>query len=360
MPAFRVIVTVGWGLVLLNGATAAESPTPAVEVSEAGYNFDIVGVAQQVEHTFFFRNNTSEILHPSRVAVTKPLVFDAVSPRVDPGDEGFVRVHLGTPRPLGPFEGEVEVSFRNSGVSNLVFEVTGYVRPYIEVAPIPAFFVSVQRGKTNEASLQLINHEPTPLQILAIEHTSSRFTTRLLANEPGQRYTLTLALRGEGHSGPLAEKIRLRTSSLRQPILTIGANTLVKERVYTFPQDVDFKSVDLTELRKKPALTNLVTQTLMVYQQGGTNFDLTAKISLPFLHVEAEPARSHDRWQITIRPDLDQMTPGSFEGMLVVQTNDPEFSWLNVPVHITVSEVSRPEPSGHASTGSAASYRPAD
>ena len=86
-----------------------------------------------------------------------------------------------------------------------------------------------------------------------------------------------------------------------------------------------FKSVDLAALKKTPDLTNLLDQTLMVYQHGGTNFELTAKISLPFLAVEAEPARTHDRWQITIRPIPDQMTPGELRRHLVLQTNDPEF-----------------------------------
>ena len=334
----RSLTLLGSGLVLLRCAGAPDGASPApVTVSESGFHFDIVGAREPVEHTFSFTNNTSEILHPSKVTVTKPLVFDAVSPRVNPGEEGFVRVHLGTPRKLGAFAGAVELSFKDPGVSNQVFEVTGNITPCIEVAPIPAFFVSVQRGQTNRASLQLINHEEMPLEILGIEHTSSRFTTDLQTSEPGKRYTLSLTLRGDGKSGHVGEKIIVRTSSLKQPIVRIAANTMIKERVYTFPQDVDFQSVDLTALKKTPGLINLAEQTLMVYQHGGANFDLTARISLPFLAVDAEPARTHDRWQITIRPVPDQMTPGEFEGNLVLQTNDPEFPWLNVPVRITVA-----------------------
>jgi hypothetical protein len=339
------MTVIGCALALLPclGA-AADSPLPPVSVAEASFHFDIIGTHQPVEHVFRFTNNTAELLHPSQVKVTKPLVFDAVSPRVNPAEEGFVRVHLGTPRRLGPFEGAVEVSFKNPGVSNLVFAVTGNITPCIEVAPLPAFFVSVQRGQTNHASVQLINHEETPMQILGIEHTSTRFKTHLATNEPGQRYTLTLTLRGDGQSGHVGERIVVRTSSRKQPVVRIAANTLIKERVNTFPPEVDFKSVDATALRQRPELVDLVTQTLMVYQHGGTNFALTAKISLPFLQVDAEPAKTRDRWQITIRPIPQEMSPGTFEGMLVIDTNDPEFSRLGVPIRIAVlEESSRPE-----------------
>jgi hypothetical protein len=318
--------------------SAQPVPLPPISVAEPGFHFDIRGITEPVDHVFWFKNNTAEILQPTKVMVTKPLVFDAISPKVNPNEEGVIRFHLGAPRKLGVFDGAVEVAFKNPGVSNLVFEVTGRITPWVEVAPIPAFFAAVQRGQTNQTSLQLINHENTPLQILGIEHTSTRFQTHLQTNEPGQRYTLFLTLRGEGKSGDLSERIFVRTSSLKQPRLLITANTRIKDRVNIFPDEVDFESVDLAALRKTPALTNLVAQTLMVYQHGGTNFEVTAKISLPFLKVDAEPAITHDRWQITIRPTPQEMTPGDFEGMLVLQTNDPEFARLDVPVRIAVRQ----------------------
>jgi hypothetical protein len=326
------------GFALLNCVRGQNRALPPVSVAESSFHFDVVGADAPVEHTFAFTNNTSELLHPNKASVTKPLIFDTISPRVNPGDEGFVRVHLGSPRKYGDFKGAVEVSFKNPGVSNITFDVSGKITPYVEISPIPAFFVAVQRGRTNEAALQLINHERAPLRILGIEHASSRFKTHLQTNEPGQRYTLWLTLPGDGKPGHLGERIIVRTSSLKRPVLAIAANTMIKERVNTFPQDVDFASVNLTALRKSPASANLLAQTLMVYQHGGTNFEVTAKVSLPFLRVDSEQGQSRDRWQFTIRPNPDEMGPGAFHGNIVLQTNDPEFSWVNVPVHIIVTE----------------------
>ncbi len=110
----------------------------------------------------------------------------------------------------------------------------------IELSPQPAFFVAGQRGRSNRAGIEIVNHEPVPLRIEKIEHPVERFTTQLETMKPGQRYRLTLALKPDGPGGRAADTILMRTSSKRMPVLKVAANTYLYERVHAFPDVVDF------------------------------------------------------------------------------------------------------------------------
>src|SRR6516165_7522004 len=148
---------------------AVENAEPQVSLLEPGYHFEIRGISEPVEHIVQFRNNTKETIEAARIKVTPPLAVPNISARVLPGELGMMRFTLGEPRPVGEYEGLIEVDFKNPGVSNITFEVTGTITPLIEAKPFPAFFVATGRGQPKETSIQLINHDTRPLMITGIE-----------------------------------------------------------------------------------------------------------------------------------------------------------------------------------------------
>jgi len=206
---------------------------------ERAYRFEFVGLHDPLEHTFSFENPGPDDLELGNVSVTAPLELVKATSKVSPGKTGLVTVRLGEPRKKGVYEGQVELAFKDPEKSHLVFRLAGRIGPGIECVPMPAFFVSTQRGEPKRASIQIINHEKEPVDIIRVEHASSRFTTELETVERGQRYTLSLDLKGDGKAGRLTEPITLVTSSKRQPEVKIQANTLIKERVYAFPDTLD-------------------------------------------------------------------------------------------------------------------------
>jgi hypothetical protein len=317
---------------ILPPASAAGNDEPQVILPEPAYHFEITGISEPVEHVFTFKNNTKDTLQPAQIQVTPPLVVPNISARVLPGQEGMLRFRLGEPRPLGEYEGLIEVDFKNPAVSNITFEVTGHITPLIEVKPLPAFFIATQRGQAKEASVELINHGKEPLQIEGIDSPSRRFTLHLATNEPGQRYTLSLKLNGEGKAGHMAEPITLHRSNSRQPAFQITANTLIFERVHTFPEEVDFGIIDAERARADQLRGRMPTQVLMVYQEGGTNFQVTAKTDLPFAQIDTQPAKSGKQVQVEIRLKPEHLNPGEFEGHVQLLSNDPEFSELEIPI----------------------------
>jgi hypothetical protein len=322
------------GIALLSprAGAAAEIVKRQVSLYEPSYHFEITGVSEQVEQVFQFKNNTRETIEPKGIKVTPPLQVPNISARVLPGELGMLRFRLGEPRPVGEYEGFIEVEFKNPAVSNIIFEVTGKITPVIEAKPFPAFFVSTSRGQRKEASIQLVNHDKTPLEITGIDSASERFTLRLQTNEPGQSYTLSLDLSGEGKPGRMAERITLHTSSSREPTFLIAANTCIHERVHTFPEDLDFGTMDLAQVKANDSLRKTLTQVLMIYQDGGTNLQVTAGTDLPFLTAHSEPSTNGGQVQIEVALRPEDLRAGDFHGHLQLVTNDPEFPKLDINV----------------------------
>ncbi len=171
-----------------------------------------------------------------------------------------------------------------------------------------------------------------PLEITRIESPSTRFSLRLETNQFGERYTLLLKLKGEGKTGRTTDTITLHTSNKKQPVFLIDANTFIHERVHTFPEDLDFGTFEAAQVRTNDALRKTLTQVLMVYQDAGTNFQVTAKTDLPFLHVLEKPSKTGEQVQIEVELKPQELRPGDFEGHLELLTNDRDFPRMEIAV----------------------------
>jgi hypothetical protein len=114
--------------------------------------------------------------------------------------------------------------------------------------------------------------------------------------------------------------------------LTIVANTLLRERVYSFPDAVDFGTIRLSDIDRAPQLLPRLAQTLMVYQFGGTDFNVSLRTDLSQLAFRSERGPQGDRYQNTLTLIRQKLMPGVIQGSIFVETNDKEFPLLVVPV----------------------------
>jgi len=141
-----------------------------------------------------------------------------------------------------------------------------------------------------------------------------------------------LILKPDGPSGRKTEPIIVETSSEELPALEIAANTFLHERVYTFPDSVDLGAIPVSQIRNNPGLLSMLAQTLMVYQEGGSDFRATLRSDLPGLTLKWERGPKGDRYQTTIALDPAKVHLGPYKGLLLIDTNDPAFPKLTVPI----------------------------
>jgi len=318
--------------VVLTAVAATAADSPQALFPEARHNFGSVRGGSMVEHDFVLKNQGQSPVRIQRVLLTPPLVVTQMQALTPPGGESKIHVKLDTTALKGRFEGEVRVVFGDGNLSEALLGFEGDISPVIELLPLPAFFVGAHRGEPREETIEIVNRQPEPIEILQVKHSTQRFTTRLDTIEPGKRFRLTLSVKPDGPSGRHSEPILVTTSSPSLPTITVTANTLLLDRVYTFPDAVDFGVLRMSDIDKTPDLFERIAQTLMVYQYGGKDFRIEIGSDLPVLTVQTERGPQGDRYQNTVRLVREKLRPGPIRGSLLIKTNDVEFPSLIVPV----------------------------
>lgn len=317
---------------MLRASTAFCIETPQAAIAEKLFSFGKVVRGAKVEHAFVVRNEGTAPLRVEQVRMTSPLRLGRGPTSIAPGQSAEFAFVLDTSSVKGGFDGVALLTFNDPKNPEIELGFTGRVVDTVEISPFPAFVVAAPRGEARETSLEIINHEPQPLRILAVEHSKDRFTTRLQSLEDGQRYKLSLVLNPNGPGGEHVDSVVVKTSSAAFPELRIKAATWLKERVYTFPDAVDMGTLRMRDIQSSPALLTQLAQTLMVYQVNGTKFEVSVRSDLPGLNLNAERGPKGDRYQITATLLMDKVTPGPINGNIFIKTNDPEFPSLTVPV----------------------------
>jgi hypothetical protein len=111
---------------------------------------------------------------------------------------------------------------------------------------------------------------------------------------------------------------------------------LIKERVYTFPDSLDFGRIQVQQLKAGPQWISLLAETLMVYQAGGKDFQISAQTDVPFLSISPVQSQLKDRYQIAVNVLPERLKSGVVQGHIFITINDPQFPQLAIPVKAVV------------------------
>jgi hypothetical protein len=327
-----VLARRGWLVVLVFLSHALALDTPKAVLTETRFHFENVICGSVVGHDFVLQNRGSAPLRIDKVSMTSPLLVTRMPREIAPGAEDTIRFKLDTSSLEGAFQGQILVSLNDPALSEASLTFEGQVVPTIELSPMPAFFVSAQRGQAEQSSIEIINHAPEPLDIEKVEHPTDRFDTVLETLEGGRRYRLTLLLKPDGPVGRGTETVLLNTSSKTLPVLKVSANTYLHERVYTFPDAIDLGAIPIAVIRRNPGILEQIAETLMIYQENGSDFKIELSTDVPACNLRSERGPKGDRYQATVSLISDNLKAGPIIGSIFIQTNDPQFPKITVPV----------------------------
>jgi hypothetical protein len=294
-------------------------------------SFGRVMTDQPIEQIVTFKNPTEKVLTVENIHITPPLVIRKITPVIEPGGQGEFTLVVGDKRGTGEFKGGLQINFEGNIIGPLVYHVQGFVVPPVEFKPRPVFFVTTHRGIDKQASLEIINHRPQPLNIIRAEFQSDRFSVELETLDPGQKYRLTLLLRGDASTGRRTDRIRLITDEVSDNELTIQANTLIRDRIYTFPESIDMGSLPMN-IQGDQSVVEQLAQTLMVYRPGTEDFRVTASTDLDNIQLQSQRGPKGDRYEITVTLLPDKLRPGELNGTIYLKTNDAEIPELIIPI----------------------------
>jgi hypothetical protein len=315
----------------LSLAAALASEAPKAVFSETSFHFGKVAQGTVVECDFVLKNQGSAPLRIEKVKLASPLLATSMPREIAPGAQGTIHFKLDTGNLVGAFQGRIVVFLNDPALSEADLSFEGQVIPAIELSPMPAFFVAGQRGRGGRAAIEIINHESQPLRLENVDHPKERFRTELETLEPGQRYRLTLTLKPDSPGGQASDTILIRTSSKRMPVLKVAANTYLYERVHTFPDVIDFSTLRLGDV-SRAALT------LMIYDEGSSDFKVKLSTDVPALSLKGDRGPKGDRYQATVTLNPENSHVGPIKGSIFIDTNDPGFPRVTVPVYGEIVE----------------------
>jgi hypothetical protein len=322
-----MVVRLAVALVLcLSAALHAQAPT--ITERPSSFEFGTVTQGTLVTHVFVLRNPSTVPLRILGVNLSPGLRIAGFPAQVGPNQRIDLPVSVSTSGMRGPYSAELRLRLDDPGRPEAVFALAGIVVPAIEFRPYAAFFVTGGRQTPAHASIEIVNHQKAPLRITSLEYPRERFDARLESIDAGSRYRLTITLRTDAAAGVREDVIQLHADDGR--VLRVAANTRLRERVYTFPDDVDLGTIPHSLLDDDGG--DLPAQTLMVYQVGGGDFQARFTTDIKGLAIAAERGPKGDRWQATVTLERSAAAPGPIQGHIVVETNDPEFPRLVVPV----------------------------
>jgi hypothetical protein len=285
-----------------------------------------------VEHTFLIGNDQPIDLRIEEVVPNFSTVM-SVDSLVPPGGEAAVRLAIHTRRMKGPLNEFAQVVFAGDH-EPVWLSLRGRVVLPLQLAPQDrVYFLNAVRGEAPSTEILVINHRPAPVRLLEASSDDPVFRVRADTLNEGRRYQLTVELDAEAEVGRHEGTITLRTDSPEYSVREIPALAIVRDLVHTSISMVDFS----TTLMDALDYAAVARRTVLVRRHEGTEFEVTAaSTDVSMLNVEIEPQAPGESYLVHVSIDPERAVPGTFEGMLRIETNDPTAPVLELPMRGTL------------------------
>jgi hypothetical protein len=310
----------------------AALPSPKATVDATVQDFGRVKSDATVLQTFVLRNEGSAELEVKRVEVSMPGMRVRVKPKILPQASTEIKVEWDVRNLSGPTEGHARLLLNDPSNPEIDLALKGEVVQPIEIQPYPAIYMSAFQGEEASRSVTIVNNQERLLTISKLEPNGDHFVANLETLEAGKNYKLTARIAPEAPVGRYRESVVLYTNDPDHPRLRVEVNTLVKADVFVNQADVDFGKISLPQLKQDKSILPLVQQSLIVTRRAGRMAITSIESDIPFISVAQDPSEKAETFRLDIGLDLEKVIPGKFQGNVRINTDDPKFPVLSIPV----------------------------
>ena len=327
------VLGLGAALVVLLAARPA-APEGRLAPLEPTFDFGTLERGAKVEHTFRLTNRGDAAVRIDHVKSTCGCTVAVVSARdVAPGGEGRVTVTLDTARMAGRVTKVVTVYTNDPDTPVAALALTGEVVTDLVATPPALYLGKVRRGEAVSREVQITSGRPGEIfSVTGVEHSnpSLRATVDPRADGPGQRVLVTLDR--DTPLGHLNDQLTLRTTSPRQPVLTVPVFGSVEGDVIVLPPQVTF---GVTRGEKAPE------RELFIRNRGARPLAVV-RVVVPADVASADLSAIEEgqEWRVTVRL-RDGLPPGKVEGAVEIFTDNPDERRIVVPLYAIVRGVRR-------------------
>lgn len=169
---------------------------PAIKFENPIYNFGEVDQGREVSYTFTYRNTGTDMLEITSVRPTCPCTAPGVyTKEVAPGKTGSILVVFNTKGYKGYVSKSIKVETNIPDSEPIFLIMEGKINVILEVNPEKVWLGQTRKdGPPLTGTVTLKNHVDTPLEILKIQSSGERCTTKINTIEEGDEYTIDITV----------------------------------------------------------------------------------------------------------------------------------------------------------------------
>lgn len=297
------------------------------------FDFGTVERGAKVEHVFSLGNRGRGELRIEQVKSSCGCTVAVVSAAdVPAGGDGRVAVTLDTARMAGRVTKVVTVYSNDLQAPVSPLTLTGEVVADIVVTPMPLYLGRIRRGGPTRHEVLITPGRPAATwAVTAVEHSNPALRTRLepRADGPGQR--LVVDLDPGVPLGRFSEQVRLRTTSPRDPVITLSVFGSVEGDVAVLPPQVTFGIARGPTPEREVFIRNRGARPLAV-----------TRVAVPdrLVSYELDTVHAGIEYRLTLRL-RDGIPPGKIESTIDIFTDHPDEGHLVVPLYAIVPRSGR-------------------
>ncbi len=317
-------------------AQAASEAKPAMDVPEKIKDFGVVTKGEKIRAAFEVRNTGTAPLEISQVRPTCGCTvadFDRVIP---PGGKGKVVAEVDTTDFTGPISKAILVYTNDPATPATTLVVKADVQAFIEVLPRGLVRFNVLQGEPAEEKVILVPSQPVDFKVLAVDTGAAPVTagfrklqgSELVEGRNQPQWEVTFKVPANAPDGPINHKVTVKTTAEKSPNVVISLVGVVRPIVQVLPANVDLGQV--------PSDAPVGRTLLLINNRPNHDLQINrAQVTSDLFTTEVTPLQPGQRYQVAVT--LKAGAPkGAHNAALVVETNDPTRSRIEVPVRVTV------------------------
>jgi hypothetical protein len=319
-------------------SAAVGQAAPRAVAAEPVKDLGTVPKGEKIVHVFQVRNSGASALQIHAAKPSCGCVVAGFDTAVAPGATGRVTVELDTGAFAGPISKSVILETNDPAAASLQLTLNAIVKPYVDAYPAGYVRYNLLQGESAIETVTLYSEDPEPFRILKVESPQPWIKVALRTLEAADRvpnigragqaqHRLEISLSGD-KVGPLAEKIRVTTSSKHQPEYLVSVSGVVRPTFRVEPTAVNFGEVARNE--------SAATRTIILRSNNlktPESFVVTSVVSgVPGLGAEVKEV-ARGQYQVTLQ--VNAMAAGPFSGDVTVRTNDRVRPVFTIPVRGT-------------------------
>jgi len=241
-PGLRTPGVTALGAAFLAAVALAADERPRLALDEGVHDFGAVERGTTVSHTFVLHNGGGLPLRIEHVKSSCGCTVGVASERdVPPAGEGRVAVTLDTARLSGRTTKIATVYTNDPDTPAASLVLTGQVLTDLVVTPSPLYLGRVRRGQHVEREVLVApGRAGADYAVTAVEPSTLAVQARLEPRSDGPGQRVVVVLDADMPLGRLNEQLTLRTSSAREPVLTVPVMGSVEGDVVVLPPQVTF------------------------------------------------------------------------------------------------------------------------